>query len=713
MRMYSQRLRIVKNNTESFLKKEKESLYYKDLKQYSQEQLKLTVFALNYSNKLGLKSVLKRWLTKIVFENKLTETIIKEDYIALLLTFQNSVTDIKMIWSIPTRKELVEFLEREFGSEKKIVPLRHMNIFFELDGWFIAMPLTKEASIFLGKDTVWCSAYTAAENYFNSYVSNNTILFYIIKTNGNPRRNPEDKISIGYVDGKIVYDSSETVDASNEEISEERFLRIFGKNSERIKYAMSNMVSKYKGKHPIQLKAEELAKNPNLFLKEVISLGFDEVAGIIRNAKISKPVYDIILERDDYGSFNIEDIVDELVEEHLINVSKYYSRKHYDIVYFLIYFLGHKLRRQTQIKILNLAKRLTWGNDREKRLVVIVNSFTENKYIEDDIAMAFLNDIEFRKYHETIKERLIGNASEFLLNELYDENDTSDYLFEALKRNKNIGKKLVNRIISRGTMRHICALASNESLEKYPDVYKRLMKFPSEIRYSVATVILESLPNIEIELLHDENREVQEMKASRLSKEGKKYFLSNKKLMNDDELCQIFLKNSTLNQKTLSGLMEDRRLLLYIAEFYRIELSLNWDSEKNIMFEYDEETHKKVEPILFQYLDEEVVEKISYNKDVSFWAKTNFIKYFSIYNKSYLDIYISSQDVYRNPNVIMDIANNLEKEEIMIFIESLKTKKNIADALLQDNGRAYDIIIERFPRMKKFLEEKYDLFVSN
>ncbi len=98
--------------------------------------------------------------------------------------------------------------------------------------WLVYRPDSFASSCKLGKNTKWCTTTITkdARNHFEEMTLEDGItLFYLLRKNGNPRKNPEDKIAISvFWDDTVMYDKGRTVDAVNNNLSKEKLIDILG-----------------------------------------------------------------------------------------------------------------------------------------------------------------------------------------------------------------------------------------------------------------------------------------------------------------------------------------------------------------------------------------------------------------------------------------------------------------------------------------------------
>jgi uncharacterized protein YciU (UPF0263 family) len=255
--------------------KHKDSISFKDHTQYTDELLNLTLNTVIECKRLGFSSKYILWLTKQIYENQLTKDMVKDDYLPLIKFHFNNQDFLKPISSYSNVSELNSDIE-SLGEESEAVSEKELDIFFEKDGWILTMPHTTKASCLLGKGTDWCTSRTKSQNLFLSYIgrySDDIVLFYVIKIDGNPKKNPNDKLSVGFENGKPIFDGKSgglTVNASNKGILIEEFGEILGKELAQIMLVkMDEKSQSIKGKHPAKKEMERIAKSVDKYLKKI------------------------------------------------------------------------------------------------------------------------------------------------------------------------------------------------------------------------------------------------------------------------------------------------------------------------------------------------------------------------------------------------------------------------------------------------------------
>jgi hypothetical protein len=255
--------------------KYKESIWFKDHTQYTNTLITDTIKVIDECRRLELSSKYILWLTEHMYKNKLTFRLVKEGYIPLLRIHFYNQDALRPIHAYSSISELNIDIQ-SLGKESELTSEKELDIFFEKDGWFLAMPHTTKASCLLGKNTDWCTARTKSQNLFLNYVGGveeDNILFYLIRIDGNSKKNPNDKLSIGFKDGIPIFGGESctiTVNASNECISIEEFGEILGKElAKEMLVKMDEKAQSIKGKHPAKKEMQRISKSVDKYLKKI------------------------------------------------------------------------------------------------------------------------------------------------------------------------------------------------------------------------------------------------------------------------------------------------------------------------------------------------------------------------------------------------------------------------------------------------------------
>lgn len=234
-------------------------IFYKDHSTYSESDIKSLFFLLNTAKPLGMKKEEIKWLSKVIKEDRPSIKAIKEDYIPAVIRFY--AKEFQRGFSSVRELDSLSQLNDVLNESQEVEPTGYedLNIIHEFNDWFIAMPLTKAASCMLGKDTDWCTARDY-DNLFFDYcadVENDRILFYLINTKGNVKKNPNDKISISVrnneVDLNEYEEKGETVNAKQKPITYEDLEKIFGtERADEIIKIIRNKAKDYRFIHPLK-----------------------------------------------------------------------------------------------------------------------------------------------------------------------------------------------------------------------------------------------------------------------------------------------------------------------------------------------------------------------------------------------------------------------------------------------------------------------------
>lgn len=304
-------------------------IYNPDITQYnSLNHLKTIIQTVELAKKFLLKGNAIKWLTKMLFKApNITVENVKEDYIPLVRQYDRVRDPNKPVLdtftSVVQLSDYLDNLQKDSSA-----PVSHteedLDIFWQDDEWMLAMPHTTEASCELGKGTTWCTARTNGQNLFLSYLGSNNgiILFYAIKKGGNPRSNPWDKVSIGFINGEPKFNQGEgniTVNAANNNVTEGQFENLVG--VDRAEIMVQEMTKKAQATpiHPAQQEMNTVVGDINSYNRKLQSFK-DEDAKIdfallaLKNPQVNPAVfnaaYSFAEERE--GTYSNVDIKEEL-----------------------------------------------------------------------------------------------------------------------------------------------------------------------------------------------------------------------------------------------------------------------------------------------------------------------------------------------------------------------------------------------------------------
>ena len=289
----------------------KDSIFLPDPLKYTLESMQLVIAVIDLSKKSGLKANEIKWITKQMLENpKLTLENIKEDFIPILKTYSKNKQGFEDLWKYKNIAQLARAMEEKSDEIEGSATDQEKDIFYREGGWLLAMPHTTAASCELGSGTTWCTARTKSQNLFLSYVGRgeNIILFYVIREGGNPRTNPTDKISVGFINGEPAWDQGHggiTVDANNDSVTEEEFSNLLGPEvASRFIEKMREKVGGLGGSHPAKKEIEKLAVNEKLLQKKLLTFkGNDELIDfvhlVLSQTNVSNGVFLLLSENPD------------------------------------------------------------------------------------------------------------------------------------------------------------------------------------------------------------------------------------------------------------------------------------------------------------------------------------------------------------------------------------------------------------------------------
>ena len=107
----------------------------------------------------------------------------------------------------------------------------------------IVVPKNKEAAIYFGKNTKWCTAATVSENMFMDYSLMNYQLYIVTNKKSNPRKEPLAKIQYGINSNRKILIN----DANDKEITEEDVESYYGEETYNI---INQVINNYHAKNP-------------------------------------------------------------------------------------------------------------------------------------------------------------------------------------------------------------------------------------------------------------------------------------------------------------------------------------------------------------------------------------------------------------------------------------------------------------------------------
>lgn len=320
-------------------------IFNPDITAYSFDRLKTLAEVVELAKRYDLKALSIKWLTKSLFNKpSITTENIREDYIPLVRQYEKIKDQAKPpLDSFNSILNLHDYLgEHQVDSN---IPAgnedEELDIFHQDEEWQVAMPHTTEASCELGKGTTWCTARTDSQNLFLSYMGRgeDINLFYVIKKGGNPRSNPWDKMSVGFIKKAIKFnqgDGNISVNAKNQNLTQQKFFEVLG--PERAVVFLKAMSEKAK-QTPVHPAAKEMAlyaSNLELFKVKLASFKdrdakLDLAGVVVENSSLTPEVLDYLLSEEEYKApsdvyFNTRkiaqtstnmDILNLLVDKHL------------------------------------------------------------------------------------------------------------------------------------------------------------------------------------------------------------------------------------------------------------------------------------------------------------------------------------------------------------------------------------------------------------
>ena len=259
----------------------------KNLVVLSFQTLELLYLSIQKARNKNLLPATTQWLTKQIMDGKVTSLKnAEEDYIPPLKIYQNNKENLPKLNTVSDIKDLNDVLNENLQSEQReVVPESDLGKIAEMGGWAMYMPHTTEASCELGKtggkrDTTWCTTRTEGENLYITYVApkeNNYTLFYVIKPGVNAKAQPFAKMSIGTVGDKFLFDQGDdnvTVNANNENLTEEKFRQVLGdETADYFLDKIKEIIGQPSFKHPLISEMERLARDPVFLAKKLSQYG--------------------------------------------------------------------------------------------------------------------------------------------------------------------------------------------------------------------------------------------------------------------------------------------------------------------------------------------------------------------------------------------------------------------------------------------------------
>jgi hypothetical protein len=253
----------------------------RDLTRLSFQQVETLHKAIEKAREKNLKPLLIQWLTKQIKERNLDFKVIEEDYIPPLQQVVK-LNNLDLLNQVSSIEELNKELNKIApAGTVSVVSDTELGKLAEKNGWGLYMPHSTEASCELGKtggrrDTVWCTTRTEGRNLFLDYtgaIDRDVILFYVIKKGVNAENDPLAKMSVGFINGEPRFnlgDNNITVNADNENLTEEQFKEVVGeKLATEFLGLMKQKAKEIEGKHPIKQEFQRLVQDPKAYFAKL------------------------------------------------------------------------------------------------------------------------------------------------------------------------------------------------------------------------------------------------------------------------------------------------------------------------------------------------------------------------------------------------------------------------------------------------------------
>ena len=398
----------------------KASIYFKDHSQYTEDLMVVIIYCVEKGKELGLSSTDLNWFTKQVFRQKPDIEMIDFFYLPVLKEF--SLRPDLLDEGLESYSDIFE-LEKYMKDN----PARkEYEVIHETDEWKMIMPISMRSSCELGKGTEWCITSTKADNLFLDHVLADhvdEIFFFLIKKDGNSRKNQDDKIAISVINKIPVFgegDNFSSVDARHNPLTLEKYAEaLVPKLASEFLIKIDEKVQELKGKHPAKKEAEEIAMSVEKYIEKIKSIKDEKektsFSVNLASLKLSKGMQAYLI---DQGNPNILSKMAQnlfLTEESQIKLTE---EK----------FTRGILARNKSITI--PVQELLLKLDSKFDLAI-----NENIAEHIQIALAYANDYN-------VREILARNKNLFESVQLILANDPSEDVRITIKENKNVSQKI-------------------------------------------------------------------------------------------------------------------------------------------------------------------------------------------------------------------------------------------------------------------------------
>ncbi|NDB86618.1 MAG: hypothetical protein EB127_28580, partial [Alphaproteobacteria bacterium] len=183
--------------------------------------------------------------------------------------------------------------------------------------WNLWLPSSRENSIEIAQydtdpltgnitpRTTWCTARVHGSNLFYYYIGGSGgkfMLFYIIRDNAQ-KSNNDDYLSLGFIDGKPILPSQDSVDRDNKGLTENRLRSIWGGSYDQIIQILTDKCNSLGGVSPAMIKIDEAAKSIEAYNSLIAGNSQEEkkeiTKKIAQNLNLSVEVQKLLVEDSD------------------------------------------------------------------------------------------------------------------------------------------------------------------------------------------------------------------------------------------------------------------------------------------------------------------------------------------------------------------------------------------------------------------------------
>lgn len=596
-------------------------------------------------------------------------------------------TDINSYDSSSHLRLALESLGESNQEKKTRVVEKETSYIFSDNEHIVVMPHTTESSVHWGRETTWCTAATQSANLFFSYVGkkdSDIILYYVIKKKGNPKENPQDKLSIATKSGKIILRGDNgglSVDASNNGLTHKSLKEILGQKKDIILNKIVDHSKQVGEKHPAKEHMKALSNNWKKIEKHIKEMDKFQKDDFLRNA-IEYTENSTVLHNI---SFFEEDPYDEEMGGHPFDRPNHILNRVLN---------NEHTKEETIIKILSSAKKrrdagfnheidILYGiknkNFSTTEAIKLVLSKETDVYTRSKIAEAFElpEDVFSKLVKENNKDVLVGMSK---------NKNTSKNIVEALiaKKSKNINLNLLSHpLFEESSLREIIEDPTSDSDSLHSVMINKKLTDSLKLLF---------LKNIKKDFYEKNSWGDAFAVLKDQSGEQSKEVLS---LM--IELAENLYENNKYN-KSLSWISSkisydtpDIDQLLYRLVFHKSRSVRIAAIDNKKIKKFIEKMHPQIE---------------KFNKEknnlyqIASSEKTSYDILRELSKKGDFDIKLA---ILKNKKVFCDVRDNIQ--EIKKLVNFKEDIARILDTLVDENEKAFNPYIEHHPFLSEYAAE--------